>query len=236
MVEPIWKEVDDYFVSRLGRGDDALRDAITDSTDAGLPAIAVTPLQGKLLALLVRIGRARRILEIGTLGGYSAIWMARAVPPNGELVTLEIDAKHAAVAQRNIERAKLGGRVRVVTAPAATTLAAMIADRVPPFDFVFIDADKQRSDAYLRSALELSRVGTVIVIDNVVREGKVADTATTDDSVKGIQRMTDLIAADPRLSATAIQTVGGKGYDGFVVAVVVAAPGATPPGARAATR
>jgi predicted O-methyltransferase YrrM len=235
-MESTWTEVDDWFAARLHANDAVLDAALADSTSAGLPAISVTPLQGKLLALLVRMAGARRILEIGTLGGYSAIWMARAVPPNGELVTLEIDPKHAAVAQRNIERAKLGGRVRVVTAPAATTLAAMIADRVPPFDFVFIDADKQRSDAYLRSALELSRVGTVIVVDNVVREGKVADAASTDDNVKGIQRMTDLIAADPRLSATAIQTVGGKGYDGFVVAVVVAASSATPPGARAASR
>jgi predicted O-methyltransferase YrrM len=235
-MESTWSDVDDWFASRLQGNDAVLDAALADSAAAGLPAISVTPLQGKLLALLVRMAGARRILEIGTLGGYSAIWMARAVPPNGELVTLEIDPKHAAVAQRNIERAKLGGRVRVVTAPAASTLAAMIADRVPPFDFVFIDADKQRSDAYLRSALELSRVGTVIVIDNVVREGKVTDAASTDDNVKGIQRMTDLIAADPRLSATAIQTVGGKGYDGFVVAVVVAAPAGNKPGARATPR
>jgi predicted O-methyltransferase YrrM len=235
-MEATWSDVDDWFASRLQGNDAVLDAALADSASAGLPAISVTPLQGKLLALLVRMAGARRILEIGTLGGYSAIWMARAVPPNGELVTLEIEPKHAAVAQRNIERAKLGGRVRVVTAPAASTLAAMIADRVPPFDFIFIDADKQRSDAYLRASLELSRVGTVIVVDNVVREGKVTDAATTDDSVKGIQRMTDLIAADPRLSATAIQTVGGKGYDGFVVAVVGAAPGATPPGARAVSR
>lgn len=220
--EAIWSDVDQYFESRLERSDAALDAALADSTAAGLPAIAVTPLQGKLLALLVRIGRARRILEIGTLGGYSAIWMARALPHDGELVTLEIDPDHAAVAERNIHRAGLDGRVHVIVAPAATSLARMIADRVPAFDLVFIDADKQRSDSYLRAALELSRVGTVIVVDNVVRDGKVADAATTDDSVKGIQRMTDLIASDSRLSATAIQTVGGKGYDGFIVAVVVA--------------
>jgi len=222
MVEPIWKEVDDYFVSRLGRGDDALRDAITDSTDAGLPAIAVTPLQGKLLALLARAGGARRILEIGTLGGYSAIWMARALPEGGELVTLEVDAAHAAIAQRNIERAGMGSRVRVVVGPAAETLTRLITDRVAPFDLVFIDADKESSDIYFRAALTLARVGTMIVVDNVVRDGKVADVSTTDEDVQGIQRMTDLIAAEPRVSATAIQTVGEKGYDGFILAVVVA--------------
>ena len=222
MVEPIWKEVDDYFVRRLGRGDDALRDAITDSTDAGLPAIAVTPLQGKLLALLARAGGARRILEIGTLGGYSAIWMARALPEGGELVTLEVDAAHAAIAQRNIERAGVGSRVRVVVGPAAETLTRLITDRVAPFDLVFIDADKESSDIYFRAALTLARVGTMIVVDNVVRDGKVADVSTTDEDVQGIQRMTDLIAAEPRVSATAIQTVGEKGYDGFILAVVVA--------------
>jgi predicted O-methyltransferase YrrM len=222
MVESIWKEVDDYFVSRLGRGDDALRDAITDSTDAGLPAIAVTPLQGKLLALLARAGGARRILEIGTLGGYSAIWMARALPEGGELVTLEVDAAHAAIAQRNIERAGMGSRVRVVVGPAAETLTRLITDRVAPFDLVFIDADKESSDIYFRAALTLAHVGTMIVVDNVVRDGKVADVSTTDEGVQGIQRMTDLIAAEPRVSATAIQTVGEKGYDGFILAVVVA--------------
>jgi predicted O-methyltransferase YrrM len=222
MVESIWKEVDDYFVRRLGRGDDALRDAITDSTDAGLPAIAVTPLQGKLLALLARAGGARRILEIGTLGGYSAIWMARALPEGGELVTLEVDAAHAAIAQRNIERAGMGSRVRVVVGPAAETLTRLITDRVAPFDLVFIDADKESSDIYFRAALTLAHVGTMIVVDNVVRDGKVADVSTTDEGVQGIQRMTDLIAAEPRVSATAIQTVGEKGYDGFILAVVVA--------------
>ena len=221
-MESIWKEVDDYFVRRLGRGDDALRDAITDSTDAGLPAIAVTPLQGKLLALLARAGGARRILEIGTLGGYSAIWMARALPEGGELVTLEVDAAHAAIAQRNIERAGVGSRVRVVVGPAAETLTRLITDRVAPFDLVFIDADKESSDIYFRAALTLARVGTMIVVDNVVRDGKVADVSTTDEGVQGIQRMTDLIAAEPRVSATAIQTVGEKGYDGFILAVVVA--------------
>jgi predicted O-methyltransferase YrrM len=221
-VDAVWTVVDAFFVRRLGRGDDALRDAITDSTDAGLPAIAVTPLQGKLLALLARAGGARRILEIGTLGGYSAIWMARALPEGGELVTLEVDAAHAAIAQRNIERAGMGSRVRVVVGPAAETLTRLITDRVAPFDLVFIDADKESSDIYFRAALTLARVGTMIVVDNVVRDGKVADVSTTDEGVQGIQRMTDLIAAEPRVSATAIQTVGEKGYDGFILAVVVA--------------
>jgi predicted O-methyltransferase YrrM len=221
-VDAIWKDVDDYFVSRLGQGDDALRDAITDSADAGLPAIAVTPLQGKLLALLVRTGKVRRILEIGTLGGYSAIWMARALPEAGELVTLEIDASRAAIARRNVERAGVGSRVRIVVGPAAETLTRLISDRIAPFDFIFIDADKESSDLYFRAALRLARVGAMIVVDNVVRDGEVANISTTDENVQGIQRMTDLIAAEPRVSATAIQTVGEKGYDGFILAVVVA--------------
>ncbi len=235
-MESTWNDVDDYFAARLERADAPLDAALADSAAAGLPAISVTALQGKLLALLVRIGRTRRVLEIGTLGGYSAIWMARALPPDGELVTLEIDPKHAAVAERNIQRAGLAGRVSIVVGAAATSLARMVADRVPPFDLVFIDADKQRSDSYLRVALELSRAGTVIVVDNVVREGKVADTTSTDENVRGIQRMTDLIASDSRLSATAIQTVGGKGYDGFIVAVVVAAPGDAKTNGRAPAR
>jgi predicted O-methyltransferase YrrM len=148
--------------------------------------------------------------------------MARALPEGGEHVTLEVDAAHAAIAQRNIERAGMGSRVRVVVGPAAETLTRLITDRVAPFDLVFIDADKESSDIYFRAALTLARVGTMIVVDNVVRDGKVADVSTTDEGVQGIQRMTDLIAAEPRVSATAIQTVGEKGYDGFILAVVVA--------------
>lgn len=219
-MESIWKDVDDYFVSRLEHGDDALRDTITDSADAGLPAIAVTPLQGKLLALLVRTGNVRRILEIGTLGGYSAIWMARALPEGGELVTLEIDASRAAIAQRNVERAGVGSRVRIVVGPAAETLTRLITDRVAPFDLVFIDADKANQDAYLAWALKLARPGTVIIGDNVVRDGEVANPATRDLNVRGVRRFIDLLAADTRLSATAIQTTGSKGWDGFAFAVV----------------
>ena len=232
-MEEIWNDVDDYFATRLEHGDQALDDAIIASADAGLPAIAVTPLQGKLLAVLARIGNARRILEIGTLGGYSAIWMARALAEGGQLVTLELEPRHAAVAQRNIERAGLGDRVRIIVGPAAGSLMTLIADRVEPFDLIFIDADKQSSDVYFRAALELSHVGTAILIDNVVREGKVADTGTDDENVQGIQRMTDLIAAEPRVSATAIQTVGGKGYDGFVLAVVVEPTGDARRGGKA---
>ncbi len=220
-MEATWNEVDDFFTARLEHGDRALADAIADSAAAGLPPIAVTPLQGKFLALLARAGHARRILEIGTLGGYSAIWMARALPENGELVTLEISPGHAAVAQRNMERADVAGRVRIIVGPAAGSLKTLVADHVEPFDLVFIDADKRSSDVYFRAALELSRVGTMIVVDNVVRDGEVADASTTDEDVRGIQRMTDLIASERRVSATAIQTVGGKGYDGFILAVVV---------------
>jgi predicted O-methyltransferase YrrM len=222
MTKSIWRKVDDYFGEWLIEPDRDLDAAIAESAAAGLPAINVTPSQGKFLALLTQLRAARRVLEIGTLGGYSAIWMARALPADGELVTLEIDPTHAAVAQRNIERAGLGARVRIVVAPAAVTLAKLAADKVSPFDLIFIDADKQSSDVYFRAGLELSRVGTVIVIDNVVREGKVADTASADANVRGIQRVTELIAAEPRISATALQTVGSKGYDGFILALVTA--------------
>lgn len=231
-MEEIWNDVDDYFATRLEHGDGALNDALADSAAAELPAIAVTPLQGKLLAVLARIGNARRILEIGTLGGYSAIWMARALPEDGQLVTLELEPKHAAVAQRNVERAGLADRVRIIVGPAADSLAKLIADHVAPFDLIFIDADKQRSDVYFRAALELSRTGTAILVDNVVRDGRVADTGTDDDGVQGIQRMTDVIAGERRVSATAIQTVGGKGYDGFILAVVVESSAGTSPRKR----
>jgi predicted O-methyltransferase YrrM len=220
-MESTWTEVDEYFAERLAPNDDALESALADSEAAGLPAISVTPTQGKFLQLLVRIRKAQRILEIGTLGGYSTIWMGRALPPGGTIVTLEIDPKHAEVARRNIERAGLRGRLEIRVAPAAESLAQMKQDNVAPFDLVFIDADKASTAAYYDASLELSRPGSLIVIDNVAREGKVIEADTDDANVQGMRRAVDRIAGDPRVSATAIQTVSSKGYDGFILAVVL---------------
>jgi predicted O-methyltransferase YrrM len=219
-MESTWHDVDAYFVDRLALSDHLLDAALADSTTAGLPAIAVTAAEGRFLQLLAHLRGARRILEIGTLGGYSTIWMARALPPDGELITLEIDPGNAEVARKNIERAGLSASVSVVVAPATESLARLAADKVRPFDLVFIDADKSNSDVYFAAALGLSRVGTVIVVDNVVRKGEVLNAATTDENILGIRRLMDLLAAESRVSATALQTVGGKGYDGFVLAVV----------------
>jgi predicted O-methyltransferase YrrM len=219
-MEPIWNAVDEYFNQRLRLGDDALSAALADSTAAGLPAINVTPAQGKLLMLLARMCQARRILEVGTLGGYSAIWMGRALPDDGALITLEISPANAAVAQRNLERAGLAERVEVIVAPATESLNRLIADRVQPFDLVFIDADKERSVEYFEAALALSHPGTVIIVDNVVREGAIIDARSTDANVQGMRRLTEHVARERRVSVTAIQTVGSKGYDGFILAVV----------------
>jgi predicted O-methyltransferase YrrM len=224
-MEPLWDKVDEYFVEHLSPSDDVLDAALAESAAAGLPAISVTANQGKLLQLLARIQGARRILEVGTLAGYSTIWMGRALPPNGELITLEIDPAHAAVARQNLERAGMADRVQVWVAPAAESLAKLIAAHVKPFDLVFIDADKASIDSYFLAALNLSRVGTVIVVDNVVRKGEVIDAESADANVLGVRRLVDLLSYEHRVSATAIQTVGSKGYDGLVIAVVIADPG-----------
>jgi predicted O-methyltransferase YrrM len=215
-----WSDVDDFFTQHLLPLDDALDAALGASETDGLPPISVTPPQGKLLHLLARIANARRILEIGTLAGYSTIWLARALPSDGSLITLELDSHHAAVARRNLERAGLSDRVEIRLGRAAETLAAMRAEGAEPFDFVFIDADKASSDVYFDAVLELSRPGTVIFVDNVVRDGKVADADSEDADILGIRRMTERLANEPRVSATAIQTVGGKSYDGFLLAIV----------------
>lgn len=211
-----WRDVDDYFTDLLIPDDPVLAGALAASSAAGLPAIQVTPTQGRLLNLLARMSGARRILELGTLGGYSTIWLARALPPGGRLVTLEADPAHADVARANLARAGLTDAVELVLGPAEQTLPGLTG----PFDLVFIDADKPAYPAYLRACLPLSRPGTVIVADNVVRGGQVAHADSTDERVQGVRRFTELVAAEPRLSATAIQTVGAKGYDGFVLAVV----------------
>ena len=220
-METLWNQVDEYFHQRLDPPDRVLDEALGASEEAGLPAISVTPSQGKLLQLLALIRGARRILEVGTLGGYSAIWMGRALPSGGRLISLEIEATNAEVARRNIARAGLSDRVDIWVAPAAASLAKLTQDGVEPFDLIFIDADKASNDAYFRSALELSRAGTIIVVDNVVRKGDVIDGETDDASVRGVRRLTDLLESERRVAATAIQTVGSKGYDGFILAVVL---------------
>jgi predicted O-methyltransferase YrrM len=214
--EATWKAVDDYAGALFAPHDDALAAALRDSESAGLPAIQVSAPQGRLLQLLVLAVGATRVLEIGTLGGYSTIWMARALPAGGRLVSLEADAKHAGVARANLARAGLADRVEVTLGAALESLPALAAAGGPPFDFVFIDADKPSMPAYLDWAVKLSRPGALIVADNVVREGAVLDPAG-DASVQGVRAMHERIAADPRLVATVVQTVGAKGYDGFTL-------------------
>jgi predicted O-methyltransferase YrrM len=217
MTDKNWAEVDDYLNGALLAPDPVLDDALADSAAAGLPSIAVAPNQGKLLNLLARLAGARTILEIGTLGGYSTIWLARALPAGGKLVTCEYDPKHAEVAKANLARAGFGDDVVDIRVGAALDTLPSLAG---PFDFVFIDADKANLANYVRAALELSRPGTTIVVDNVVRQGGVADPASTDPNVRGAREMFDVLAAEPRLDATAVQTVGAKGHDGFVLALV----------------
>jgi predicted O-methyltransferase YrrM len=219
-----WTEVDDYFARQLAPADDVLTAALAESAAAGLRPISVTAPQGKLLHLLARMIGARRILEIGTLGGYSTIWLGRALPSGGRLVTLEIDPAAAAVARRNLSRAGLADRVELMLAPAAESLRRLAAEGAEPFDLVFIDADKASSDRYFLAALDLARAGSVIVVDNVVRDGEVADAESTDPDILGIRRLIDLLPRERRVDATAVQTVGSKGYDGFLLARVTAPP------------
>jgi predicted O-methyltransferase YrrM len=223
MTQPIWTAVDRYLDELLVGPDAALEAALQASSEAGLPAINVAPTQGKLLHLLARILGARAILEIGTLGGYSTIWMARALPPDGHLVTLEIDPRHAEVARANIARAGLAQRVEVRLGRALDVLSKLAVEGAGPFDLIFIDADKANIPAYFKWALQLSRPGSLIVVDNVVREGAVIESESPDPSVQGVRRLNELMAAEPRVSATTIQTVGVKGYDGFALALVTGA-------------
>jgi predicted O-methyltransferase YrrM len=216
MTQAVWTEVDQYLTDALVPPDPALDAALAASDAAGLPAINVAPNQGKLLHLLARLRGARRILEIGTLAGYSTIWLARALPADGELITLEIDARHAEVATANLANAGLTDRASVRVGPALDTLPTLTG----PFDLVFIDADKPNNPDYFEWALRLSTVGTVIIVDNVVRGGKIVNGAG-DEAVQGARRVIELMAAEPRVSATAIQTVGSKSYDGFAIALVI---------------
>jgi predicted O-methyltransferase YrrM len=217
-----WTEVDDYIASLLIPPDAALDDALKASDAAGLPPINVSANQGKLLMLFARMLNARNILEIGTLGGYSTIWMARGLAEGGRLITLEYEAKHAEVAMANLVRAGLSDRVEIRVGRAGDTLPKLVEEGRGPFDLVFIDADKQGYTEYLEWSMKLSRRGTVIVADNVVRNGAITDEASSDEMVQGIRRFNRALAAEKRVSATEIQTVGSKGYDGLAIATVIA--------------
>jgi len=217
MADDLSTQVDEYLGGLLVPSDAVLDAAVKSGVDAGLPQIQVTPAQGKFLHLLVQIQGARRILEIGTLAGYSTIWLARALPPDGRLISLEVSPYHAEIARANLRRAGLDSIAMVRVGAAVDSLAALAEEDGEPFDFVFIDADKEHNPEYLAGALLLSRPGTVIVVDNVVRHGKVIDAATADPDIRGVRRMLELAAAEPRLDSTAIQTVGPKGHDGFAI-------------------
>ena len=217
MGQKVWNDVDGYITETLVQPDAALEGALAAADHAGLPPISVSPAHGKLLFLLARTVGAKRILEIGTLAGYSAIWLARALPPGGQLITLEALEKHAAVARENIERAGLSALVDVRVGQALDTLPRLDG----PFDLVFIDADKQNNPEYFRWALKLARAGSMIIVDNVVREGAVIDAHSRNAAVLGVRRLYELMAQEPRVAATAIQTVGVKGYDGFAIAQVL---------------
>ena len=223
MAEEQWTEVDRYFSERLLPTDPSLESALEASLAAGLPAISVSPNQGKFLQILAQLVEARAILEIGTLGGYSTIWLARGLRPTGRLVTLEVDPKHAEVARLNISLAGLKDIVEVRVGNALETLPQLSAERRGPFDLVFIDADKQNIPTYFEWALKLSRPGTLIVVDNVVRNGAVIDADSTDPSVQGVRRFVEMLGAETGASGTVLQTVGIKGYDGLAIVLVAPA-------------
>lgn len=218
--QDLWTEVDQYLGGLLAPPDPALTGALESSTRAGLPEIQVSTVQGKLLHLLARALGARRILEIGTLGGYSTIWLARALPPGGKLISLEADPKHADVARANVARAGLAELVDIRVGRALETLPAIAAENPEPFDLIFIDADKPSIPEYFAWSLKLARKGSLILVDNVVREGAVLEAKSADEAVQGVRRFLELLAAEKRVTATAIQTVGTKGYDGLAIALV----------------
>lgn len=220
-MQETWAAVDRYFGDLLAPEDEALAACVAINREAGLPSIDVPSLLGKFLDLVVRISGARSVLEIGTLGAYSTIWLARALPEGGQVVTLEIDADRAAIARKNLERVGMLERVEITIGPALDSLAALYDGDAEPFDLIFIDADKKSLPEYLEWSLKLSHPGTVIIVDNVVRDGKVLDAGSADPDVQGVRRMTEMMAANPRLRATAIPTVGARGYDGFAMAVVL---------------
>ncbi|CAN5397575.1 O-methyltransferase [soil metagenome] len=220
MTDTPWADVDRYLVGLLLPPDNALDQALAASTAAGLPPIAVTPTGGKLLHIMARLLGARRILEIGTLGGYSTIWLARAVGPDGRVTTLELDPKHAELAAANIARAGLSGVVDIRLGRAVETLAAIHEEGGAPYDMIFIDADKASIPEYFNWALRLSRPGSLILVDNVIRNGAVIDATSTDPNIIGVRRFNEMLAVESRVTATTIQTVGSKGYDGMTFAIV----------------
>ena len=220
MTQATWTAVDEYLNAKLIGPDPVLDEALARNAEGGLPAFDVAPNQGKLLHLLARMSGAKRILEIGTLGGYSTIWLARALPAEGKLITLESEAKHAHIAAQNMERARLSHLVDIRLGPAIESLRQLVSEAAAPCDLVFIDADNPNNPAYLEWSLKLSRPGTVLVADNVIREGAIVEARSSDAKVVGVQQFFDLLAGKPHLSATAVQTVGSKGYDGFALAIV----------------
>lgn len=220
MTLELWSAVEGYIAEQLVRPDEPLTAALAACAEAGLPAISVAPPEGKLLHLLARSIGAKAILEIGTLGGYSTIWLARALPKFGRLITLEVNAEHARVAQANLERASVGHLVELRVGDAHDTMPQLIQARSGPFDFIFIDADKASIPEYFMWALELSRPGGLIVVDNVVRDGAVIDADSEDPNIRGVRKLNEMVAANPRVSGTVIQTVGSKGYDGFAILLV----------------
>jgi predicted O-methyltransferase YrrM len=221
IAQPKWKAVDRYFGDLLAPADAQLTAALKANRAAGLPAIDVSPLQGKFLHLLIKMMRPKRVLEIGTLGGYSTLWMARALPRGGRIVTLEYEPRHAEVARANLKNAGVLKSVDLRVGRALDLLPGLASSGAGPFDFIFIDADKKNNPGYLQWALKLARPGTVIFVDNVVRDGHVVDAKSKDEDIQGTRRMTELMAREPRLSATALQSVGVKGYDGFALALVL---------------
>lgn len=220
MSQDQWNEIDKYFSDLILKQDNILENTLKTSTDAGLPEIAVAPLHGKFLHLMVKIKGARNILEIGTLGGYSTIWMARALTSGGKLTTLEADPRNADIARQNIEAAGLTDKVDIRIGSALESLLILEQENAGPFDLIFLDADKVNNPNYLQWSLKLSRPGSIIICDNVVRDGEVLQKNSDDENVLGIRQFNELVAANPRLEATALQTVGIKGYDGFMIAVV----------------
>ncbi|MFP7737406.1 O-methyltransferase [Priestia aryabhattai] len=216
----IWNEVDRYMNNKLIQSDPILDEVLKANQEAELPAIDVSPSQGKFLHLLATLKGAKRILEIGTLGGYSTIWLARALPKDGQLITLELNAHHAEVARTNLKRAGVNHLVEVIVGPGLDTLAVLKDRGTEPFDIIFIDADKPNNPNYLKWALELSKKGSLIICDNVVRQGHVVNSESEDENVKGIRQFMNSLAKEKRISATAIQTVGSKGYDGFILGIV----------------
>jgi len=221
MSQDLWTKVDDYINGVAVGTDAALEAASAAAAAAQLPPISVTPAHGKLLHLLVRAQGAKRILEVGTLAGYSTIWLARAVPPGGRVITLEANPMHADIARANIERAGLTGRIELRLGDALATLPKLAAEKQPPFDFTFIDADRTNLAEYFDWAVRLSHPASVIIVDNVVRKGSVIDASSDDPNVKGVRRFNDRLTADTRVTATMVQTVSAKGYDGFAMALVL---------------